>query len=342
MITTEKNIVVAGLYAKRVVDTAIEMSISVTQLSELTGIEESTLLVLPDLLPGASYLALMQAAMELSQDGDFGLHVGERISPASYPVLGYTLMSCRNLSHAISQVTRYESIIHNLGHFGLELTNDAMTLTWSSALPESSASRQVTESVMSGVRVFAERLVAREIPVRQVTFTHVAPDNLEEHHRLLGERIVFGAATNSVTCDRAILDWEVPNADASLFPLLKEHAERLLAQRADDSPSIVEDVRKALSSMLSTGDVKLKQVAERLEMHPRTLQRRLNDVDSSFQDILEGVRKDMAKRYLADHSMSLAEVAFLLGYHDQSSFNRAFKEWTGESPSSFRDGGRSA
>ena len=341
VIATEKGIVVAGLYAKRVVDTAMEMSISVTQLSQLTGIEESTLLVLPDLLPGASYLALMQAAMELSQDGDFGLHVGERISPASYPVLGYTLMSCRNLSHAISQVTRYESIIHNLGHFGLVLSDDTMTLTWSSALPETSASRQVTESVMSGVRVFAERLVAREIPVRQVTFTHAAPDNLDEHHRLLGESIVFGAATNSVTCDRAILDWEVPNADASLFPLLKEHAERLLAQRTDDSPSIVEDVRKALSSMLSTGDVKLKQIAERLEMHPRTLQRRLNDVDSSFQDILEGVRKDMAKRYLADHSMSLAEVAFLLGYHDQSSFNRAFKEWTGESPSSFRDGGLS-
>ena len=89
--------------------------------------------------------------------------------------------------------------------------------------------------------------------------------------------------------------------------------------------------------MLPTGDVKLKQVAERLEVHPRTLQRRLNEVDSSFQDILETVRKDMAKRYLADHSMSLAEVAFLFGYHDQSSFNRAFKEWTGESPSGFRE-----
>ena len=342
MIATDKNIVVAGLYAKRVVDTAMEMSISVTQLSQLTGLDESTLLVLPDLLPGASYLALMHAATDLTKDPDFGLHVGERISPASYPVLGYTLMSCRNLSHAISQVTRYESIIHNLGHFGLELSEDTMTLTWTSALPETSASRHVTESVMAGVRVFAERLVAREIPVRQVTFTHSAPEIQQEHTRLLGDNVVFGAPTNSVTCDRAILEWEVPNADASLFPLLQQHAERLLAQRAEDSPSIVEDVRKALSSMLSTGDVKLKQVAERLEMHPRTLQRRLNDVESSFQDILETLRKDMAKRYLADRSMSLAEVAFLLGYHDQSSFNRAFKEWTGESPLSFRDGGGNA
>ena len=337
MIEADKNIVVAGLYAKRVVDTAIEMSISVARLAEHTGIDEKTLLVLPDTLPGSSYLALMHAATELSGDPDFGLHVGERISPASYPVLGYTLMSCRNLSHAIGQVTRYESIIHNLGHFSLDLTDDAMTLTWTSALSDSTASRHVTESVMAGVRVFAERLVARAIPVRALTFTHGSPGKTDEHQRLLGERVIFDAATNSVTCDRTILDWEVPNADASLFPLLQQHAERLLAQRSDDSPSVVEDVRRALSEMLPTGDVKLKQVAERLEVHPRTLQRRLNEVDSSFQDILETVRKDMAKRYLADHSMSLAEVAFLLGYHDQSSFNRAFKEWTGESPSSFRE-----
>ena len=73
-------------------------------------------------------------------------------------------------------MTRYESIIHNLGHFRIDLepTEDAMTLTWTSALSDSicTASRHVTESVMVGVRVFAERLVARAIPVRALTFTH--------------------------------------------------------------------------------------------------------------------------------------------------------------------------
>lgn len=330
--------VVAGLYAKRVVDTAGEMGVSTAQLAEVTGLDAPGLTVLPDLLPGASYLALMKAAAELTADADFGLHVGERISPASYPVLGYTLMSCRTLSHAIAQVTRYESIIHNLGHFGLELREGQMTLTWTSALPDTSVSRHVTESVMVGVRVFAERLVARRIPVRRLTFTHQAPACVDEHRRLLGDDLKFGAPSNSVTCDRGILDWEVPNADASLFPLLRQHAEKLLSERSQNSPSVVEDVRRALSSMLSTGDVKLKQVADRLGVHPRTLQRRLNDVDSSFQDILERLRNDMAHRYLADPTMSLAEVAFLLGYHDQSSFNRAFKEWTGKSPSSVREG----
>ena len=99
---------------------------------------------------------------------------------------------------------------------------------------------------------------------------------------------------------------------------------------------MVEDVRRALSQLLSTGDVKIKHVADTLGIHPRTLQRRLKDAESSFQDILETLRQDMAKHYLKDATVSLGEVAFLLGYHEQSSFNRAFKEWTGTSPSNFR------
>ena len=120
------------------------------------------------------------------------------------------------------------------------------------------------------------------------------------------------------------------------FPVLQQHAERLLTLRCD-APSVVDDVRRALSSLLSTGDVKLKHVAENLEVHPRTLQRRLKEAETSFQDILEELRHDMAKHYLQDVTVSLGEVAFLLGYHDQSSFNRAFKEWTGTSPSGYRD-----
>jgi len=336
MIEGQKKIMVAGLYAKRVIDTAQDMSVDVAQLAAATGIEVSMLEALPDQLPGASYLALMKAAAALSGDPDFGLHVGERISPASYPVLGYTLMSCSNLSHAIAQVTRYEEIIHNLGSFTINVSDDVMELNWSNALPETSASRHVTESVLVGVRVFAERLVERPIPIRSLSFAHPAPDNLDELHRILGQDITFGASTNSVVCDAAILNWPVAQADASLFPVLQQHAERLLALRSD-APTVVDDVRRALSSLLSTGDVKLKQVAEKLSIHPRTLQRRLSDAETSFQEVLEELRRDMAEHYLNDANVSLGEVAFLLGYHDQSSFNRAFKEWTGTSPSGYRE-----
>ncbi len=336
MIEGTKKIVVAGLYARRVIDIANEMSVTTAQLAEATDLDLTLLENLPDQFPGASYVKLINAAAKLTDDVDFGLHVGERISPASYPVLGYTLMSCNTLSHALSQVTRYEEIIHNLGHFKLDIEESTMKLSWANALKDPASNRHVTESVLAGLRVFAERLVERSIPIQSVSLIHAAPENTAELHRIFGSNITFNASINTVICSAEILSWPVAQADASLFPVLQQHAERLLTLRSE-APSVVDDVRRALSSLLSSGDVKLKHVAENLDIHPRTLQRRLHDANTSFAHVLEDLRKEMAKHYLHDPCVSLGEVAFLLGYHDQSSFNRAFKEWTGQSPSSYRD-----
>lgn len=336
MVEGSKNIFVAAVYARRLMDTAKEMSVTVAQLAQATGLQHELLTQLPDPFPGESYGKLMNAAATLTGDTNFGLHVGERISPASYPVLGYTLMSCSTLRHALAQVTRYEEIIHNLGHFTLQVDQESMTLHWANALLDAAANRHVTESVLTGLRIFAERLVERPIPIQSISLTHPRPNNIDELTRVFGSNITFNASVNTVECNAEVLEWPVAQADASLFPVLKQHAERLLALRSE-APSIVDDVRRALSSLLSSGDVKLKHVAEKLKMHPRTLQRRLNDAHTSFAQVLEELRQGMAEHYLADISVSLGEVAFLLGYHDQSSFNRAFKEWKGVSPSGYRD-----
>ncbi|MBT6178519.1 MAG: AraC family transcriptional regulator [Deltaproteobacteria bacterium] len=335
MIEGVKKIVVAGLYARRVIDTAGEMSVTVAQLADAINLDSALLENLPDQFPGDSYVKLINAAAKLSGDADFGLHVGERISPASYPVLGYTLMSCNTLSHALAQVTRYEEIIHNLGHFKLDIDSDTMELSWANALEDADSNRHVTESVLAGLRIFAERLVERSIPIHSVSLIHAAPENTDELKRIFGDNITFNASINTVICSNEILGWPVAQADASLFPVLQQHAERLLTLRSE-APSVVDDVRRALSSLLSSGDVKLKHVAENLEIHPRTLQRRLSEADTSFAHVLEELRQDMAEHYLGDSSVSLGEVAFLLGYHDQSSFNRAFKEWKGQNPSNYR------
>ena len=171
-------VVVAGLYAQRVVDTAREMGVKLSQLATATGFAEATLAKLPEEMPGSSYQALMQAAANLSGESHFGLRVGERISPASYPVLGYTLMSCRDLGHALQQVIRYEHIIHNLGSFSMVVLDGKLRLRWTHQLEQRDPVRHVTESVMVGVQVFAERLVGKSIELERITFAHPAPESL--------------------------------------------------------------------------------------------------------------------------------------------------------------------
>ena len=100
---------------------------------------------------------------------------------------------------------------------------------------------------------------------------------------------------------------------------------------------IVQRVRQAVSAELPTGGVDQERIARRLGLSTRTLQRRLSEVETSFQDVLEQTRRDVAMRMLRDRSASVFDVAYMLGYADTPSFYRAFKRWTGQTPQKYRE-----
>jgi AraC-like DNA-binding protein len=100
-------------------------------------------------------------------------------------------------------------------------------------------------------------------------------------------------------------------------------------------------LRIAVNSSLRGGIPKMDEVARKLHMSARTLQRRLQDDGLSFQDLVAEVRRDLSARYLEEADMSLAEVAFLIGFSEVSTFHRAFKQWTGLTPAEYRRRGPS-
>jgi AraC-like DNA-binding protein len=126
--------------------------------------------------------------------------------------------------------------------------------------------------------------------------------------------------------------------DPDLFSVLDTHAKMLLDQRpgSADRADIVARVRDAIESELRGGDPKLESIARRLAMSPRTLQRRLSDRGVLFNDVLDEMRFRAAKSYLAPGDIAGTEVAYLLGFAEPSSFNRAFKRWSGLTPTEYR------
>ena len=222
------------------------MAVTIPQLAEATGLDKALLEDLPD-PSGQSYVKLINAAAKLTGDADFGLHVGERISPASYPVLGYTLMSCNTLSHALAQVTRYEEIIHNLGHFKLDVDQSTMKLL-ANALPDAESNRHVTESVLAGLRVLPRGLWSG--PFRFNLFhSFTRHPAIPRNSPCIWSQHQLNAPVNTVLCSNEILAWPIAQADASLFPILKQHAERLLTLEAKHG--VVDEVRKALSALMA-------------------------------------------------------------------------------------------
>ncbi|MFZ6658080.1 AraC family transcriptional regulator [Undibacterium sp. TJN19] len=324
-------------YLQPLLEIAAERGICLRSLAHRAGMEEVALTALADSIPAMHYPALLDAGASLSNDPHFGLHVGERVKLGTYNVYGMILMSCRDFAQAFEQTMRYEGLAHDLGRSALIVTADISEYQWHSNFP--SASRHLAESVFAGIRVFGNWFAGTALPPAPVFFTHAAPDDLSEYHRIFGKEIFFEAELNCARFPSALLNWQVPNADVSMYPVLQQHAEQLLKekQRASDDGGIVALVRAAIRNRLAQDQARLPLIAQELMLSQRTLQRKLSEAGINFQLLLDQTRKELAEDYLRQANFSLADIAFLLGYQEQSAFNHAFKEWSGISPGGFRE-----
>ena len=128
----------------------------------------------------------------------------------------------------------------------------------------------------------------------------------------------------------------------ALCDVLERHLLDLAGRVPKDSPDLLERVRRALAAELQRGDPSLDAIAARLRTSPRSLQRQLQQAGTTLAALHNELRADLAARYLAERSESISEVAFLLGFSEVSTFHRAFKRWTGQTPAAYRRGRRIA
>lgn len=326
---------VTGAYLQPLIETACAQGVDAARLACAAGLLGTALSPLPESLPARHYLAMLDAGARLTGDAHFGLHVGERVRPGTYSVYGLVLMACSDFGQALEQTQRYEQLAHDLGRTMLSVQGTEALYGWNSHYP--AASRHLVESVFAGIRVFGSWLAGRPLQPTRITFSHRSDAPAAEYLRVLGIRPQFGAAANAAHFDAALLRMPVPNADPGLYPVLRQHAERLLGERSALGAGVAAQVRAALIRVLPQGGARLAAVAAQLGMSPRTLQRKLADAGCGFQEVLDGVRHELARDYLRQREPSLADIAFLLGYQEQSAFTHAFREWSGLNPGAWRE-----
>ncbi|QGZ38757.1 AraC-like DNA-binding protein [Pseudoduganella flava] len=325
---------VAGSYLQPLLETAAARGVDAAALAAQAGLPAGALAPLPDHLPADAYPGLLDAGAALTGDPHFGLHVGERVRPGTYTVYGMILLSCRDIGQVFEQTLRYEALAHDLGRSTLTVDGAEAHYRWHSA---GAPHRHLIDSVFAGIRVFGNWLTGADLPANALELVHDGgdPAGHAEYVRVFGTLPRFGAAGNAARFDAALLALPVPNADTSLYPLLRQHADELLRLR--QVPAVTAQVRAALTANLAHGGAKLAAIATQLAVTPRTLQRKLADAGTSFQQVLDGVRFDLARGYLARPELSLVDIAFLLGYGEQSAFSHAFRDWAGVTPGAYRE-----
>jgi AraC-like DNA-binding protein len=167
-----------------------------------------------------------------------------------------------------------------------------------------------------------------------VSLRRIRPKDHQVYRRHFGCVVHFAADEDSFTLSRKDVDDRLPTSNRQLAVTL----DRILAERLAhlDKKNVVARCQASLLDQLCSGDVSEYGMAEQLHMSRRTLQRKLAEADLTFQKLVDDTRRDLAMRHLEDPTHSITDVTFLLGFSQQSAFTRAFKRWTGMSPSEYR------
>jgi AraC-like DNA-binding protein len=282
-------------------------------------------------LPGSKTSALWAKAYELSRDPVLSLHAAEACPIGAYKVIDYMASSARTVGEAYRYATRYFPLINTALRLSIDDSGDPVTFDIAGESGPASVSPAYAEFGLAMFVLHVRGATGVPFALRAVTFAHRPPPDAREHERIFGCPVRFEAEHNRLYIDRSA--WETPTSGAQpgVLAVLAEHAE-LLVSRLPRGPDLIERTRRAIGGRLRGGDPSLESVARELGMSERSLQRHLRELGYTYNALADEVRAAMARLYLGQPDVALAEIAFLLGFADQSTFNRAFKRWTGRTP----------
>lgn len=283
-------------------------------------------------VPLDALVAQLRLMEQHSGDEAIGLRTGRLLGPAAFGVAGYLAMAGPTLIDALPRVIGYQRLVAD--GVSLRFANDGCCIAFAFEYAGARPARLLTDLLMAGVRCFGAWLLGSEPPLASVQLSYASPADTSAHEAVFGRVPRFDAPRDGFSLSRTWLEAPLRTEEASLVPVLEAQASRLLAMFREDD--FVAGLRAWIGDALPAGEVTITGVAAQLHVTPRTLQRRLQVRGLTFHRLLQGVRMDLAHRYLADPSLSLQEIAGRLGYQEHSSFCHAYRQWTGRTPSAAR------
>lgn len=302
-------------------------------LAHRAGIDP-TLLATPNArYPAARLRTLWELAATASGDPLFGIRVGSLTRPGVFHALGLGIVSSGSVLEALQRIERYSSVLSTNGRLTLRQGDGEVALVLSPAdlavLPTTHA---VDATVVAMCRMLEQCAGTSAIPLR-VVFMRPRMAPADRYEELVKCPVLFDGPHIAIVFDAASAERQVFSGNAELAAEADRLSQRYIDEMSPDPT--VQRVRSLLLKAIASGKLEQAHVARSLNQSASTLQRRLRRAGTSYQDLLDSTRRDLAIGHLKDGRHSLADIAFLLGFADQASFTRAFRRWTGQTPSEY-------
>lgn len=288
--------------------------------------------------PVSAQHAFWAALEEVTGDSDIGLHLGEHLPLYRGQVLEHLFISSGTFGEGLKRALAYQRLISDTFRANLVIDEHGQCYLTNGQAQQSLMNPKVTrhfsESAMCGVLRFFKFITEGQFqPIYiEFNFEHGAAD--EEYQRVYGCPVSLGQKETRIYFDKSILDYPLWQSEPELLQLHEQLAIEKLQELA--RYDLVDDVRRAIGATLESGDTTLETVARQLNITPRRLRTQLSEANTSFQQILSDYRCRLAKRLLATTKESIEQIVYLTGFSEPSTFYRAFKRWTNETPVEYR------
>lgn len=292
-------------------------------------------------VPLRDFFLLLDLASQQTHDPHFGLHVYERFDFADLGLLGFAVLSSKDVGAALRVLIRYGAIFQDGDEGQLLLERNYAHMWYRVNAPDLPLSRHDCDMSTAFTLFFLRKVLDPDWRPVAVQLQHPEPEPelLGEYQRVFGCPLSFGAATNQLTLSRRALDAPIRSSDKRLFDIIERNL-LLLQEQTRLECSLAQKVEAAIVQSLSMGPPRLEQIARMLNLSASTLQSQLLARSLKFNELLDKARYELATRLLATTNRSLAEITYLLGYSDESAFNRAFRRWMGRTPNEYRRSAR--
>jgi len=287
-------------------------------------------------LPLHKVVSFLNHAAEALSCETLGLLVAKHQPPLRFAMVGQLVRFAPDLGHAISDAIRFSILNSQYSAWDVKQSKQSMTLRREvRVLLDQNVSQMQTLS-LAVVYKAMNAICQRKVALSQVSFSHRQPASYDKVLAFFDCPVLYDQPFTGMTFANAELATVIPTADREVHNLLQAHLESVVSASALHL-NVVDRLRQELRQTVGSRRCTLEGICQSWGTHPRGLQRRLREHDTSFRDLLQDVRQELAETYLRNSSIAVLELADLLGYRNASAFSRAFKQRTGLAPDHWRN-----
>ncbi|MES9969992.1 MAG: AraC family transcriptional regulator [Candidatus Thiodiazotropha sp.] len=320
-------------YIRQIADLLADMGVDLEQWLEPAGLNETVLADMNWILTYEQFQRLIFEAIRMSNEPALGLLVGERLRITSHGMLGFAAMNCASLRQAIALFEDFVQLRFSLISARLEVMDEEARVHFEVTQPLAELEIPVLEAVVLTVKNLLDHISMGSCQISRISFAYPEPGYGGLARDLFKCQLHYDQSWNGLVLPLQVIDQSLEVADPSSFDEAARICQRELEKR-DALTSLGDRVRRLMLDKQS-GFPSLSVTARLLHMTPRTLHRRLKEEGTSYQIIIDQVRRRLAVQYLQTSKFTIQEIAFNLGYTDPANFRRAFKRWENLSPSEY-------